>query len=149
MKYADINKFLYRGALTIQVEATLLCLTEPTECTHQRKPLENNVLAGNKSLFEDKLLSDVMIKCGDAEFKAHKAILASQSPVFKKMLESDMKEQRTNVIEISDVDQAVILICWHTSTLAVHLTWIRSSRSYSMLPINTNYHNSFKCARTS
>ena len=108
VKYADINKFLYRGALTIQVEATLLCLTEPTECTHQQKPLENNVLAANKSLFEDKQFADVTIKCGDAEFKAHKAILASQSPVFKKMLESDMKEQRTNVIEISDVDQAVI-----------------------------------------
>ena len=38
----------------------------------------------------------------------HKAVLASQSPVFRRMLESDMKEQRTNVIEISDVDQAVI-----------------------------------------
>ena len=107
---ANINKYLSHGTLTIQVDATILCYTDPIELVHQeqRKPLEDNVLAGIKCLFEDKLLSDVTIKCGDAEFKAHKAILASQSPVFKKMLESDMKEQRTNVIEISDVDQAVI-----------------------------------------
>ena len=107
---ADINKYLCHGTLTIQVDATILCYTDPVELVHQeqRKLLEDNVLAGVKCLFEDKLLSDVTIKCGDTEFKAHKAILASQSPVFKKMLESDMKEQRTNVIEISDVDQAVI-----------------------------------------
>ena len=38
------------------------------------------------------------------EFKAHKAILASQSPVFRKMLEADMKEKRLGIIEISDPD---------------------------------------------
>ena len=106
LKYADVDKYLCRGTLTIQVESTLLCLTDPMESAHeQRKPLEVHVLT---SLFENKLFADVTIKCGDAEFKVHKAILASQSPVFKKMLESDMKEQRTNVIEVSDVDQAVI-----------------------------------------
>ena len=108
--YADIDKYLCHGTLTVQFEGTLFCLTDPIESLSEQKPLEGklNMLAGNKSLFEDKLFADVTIKCGDAEFKAHKAILASQSPVFKKMLESDMKEQRTNVIEISDVDQAVI-----------------------------------------
>ena len=107
---ANINKYLCHGTLTIQVDATILCYTDPVESVHQeqRKPLEDNVLAGVKCLFEDKLLSDVTIKCEDAEFKAHKAILASQSPIFMRMLESDMKEQRTNVIEVSDVDQAVI-----------------------------------------
>ena len=109
VNYADIDNYLCHGTLTIQVQATLLCVTDPDESTHkQQKPLEDNVLAGVKTLFNDKAFADVMIKCGDAKFKAHKAILASQSPVFKKMLESDMKEQRTNVIEISDVDQAVI-----------------------------------------
>ena len=66
------------------------------------------MLAGMKSLLEDKTFFDLNIKCGGEEFKVHKAVLASQSPVFRRMLESDMKEQRTNVIEISDVDQAVI-----------------------------------------
>ena len=111
IKYADMDKYLCHGTLTVQFEATLFCLTDPIESVNERrKPMEDklNVLAGNKSLFEDKVFADAMIKCGDAEFKAHKAILVSQSPVFKKMLESDMKEQRTNVIEISDVDQAVI-----------------------------------------
>ena len=68
----------------------------------------NNVSTGMKKMLSDSLHSDLTIRCGRKEFKVHKAVLASQSPVFRRMLESDMKEQRTNVIEISDIDQAVI-----------------------------------------
>ena len=41
-------------------------------------------------------------------FKAHKIILASQFPVFKKMLEVDMKEKQEGVITISDIDTEVV-----------------------------------------
>ena len=60
------------------------------------------------SLLEDKLFTDMTIKCGDEEFKVHKAVLASQSPVFRKMFVSDMKEKWTSLIEISDTNSAVI-----------------------------------------
>ena len=107
--YSKLDQYTRSGTLVIQVDATIICLTDCTESIHERpQPLEDNVLAGVKSLLTNTHFADVTIKCPNAEFKAHKAILASQSPVFKKMLESDMKEQRTNVIEISDVDQAVI-----------------------------------------
>ena len=59
-------------------------------------------------MFADEIFTDLTIKCGGEEFKVHKAVLASQSPVFRRMLESDMKEQKTNVIEISDVDPMVM-----------------------------------------
>ena len=110
VQYADVERFLCQDTLIIQVHATLLCLSDPNESVlHEpRKPPEDNILSGVKYLFNEKLFADVTIKCGYTEFKAHKAILASQSPVFRRMLESDMKEQRTNVVEISDVDQAVI-----------------------------------------
>ena len=106
--YSKVGEYSHNGTLVVQVEATIFCLSDPDEYACDIQQLEDNVLAGNTSLLTDTSFSDVTIKCGDAEFKAHKAILASQSPVFKKMLESDMKEQRTNVIEIYDVDQAVI-----------------------------------------
>ena len=110
VKYADVERFVSQDTLIIQVQATILCLSDLAESVlrEEQAPRKDNVLEGVKNLFNAKLFADVMIKCGDAEFKAHKAILASQSPVFRRMLESDMKEQRTNVIEISDVDQAVI-----------------------------------------
>ena len=106
----DMDKFLCDGALTVQVNAILKFFMDPMETLTlhtERLPLDN-IFTGMKKLLSDGLLADLTIKCGDSEFKAHKAILASQSPVFRRMLESDMKEQRTNVIEISDVDQAVI-----------------------------------------
>ena len=108
--YSDnIDKYLHNGCLAVQVDATILCLADPTESFYEQKqPLEDNVLAGNKSLLIDTSFADVTIRCANAEFKAHKAILASQSPVFKKMLVSDMKEKKTSVIEIPDVDHAVI-----------------------------------------
>ena len=104
-----IDIFLCNGTMTIQVDATLRFVTDPTETLTYLPCLPlGNVLLGMKKILSDGLLYDLTIKCGGEDFKAHKAVLASQSPVFRRMLESDMKEQRTNVIEISDVDQAVI-----------------------------------------
>ena len=46
--------------------------------------------------------------CRDESFDAHKAILASQSPVLRKMFEVEMKEKHSNVIEIVDLDPSVV-----------------------------------------
>lgn len=106
---SSIESYLCNGTLTIQVNATILCYTDPSESLYEeRKISQDNVLAGMGSLHDDPLFADVTIKCGNVEFKAHKAVLASQSPVFKKMLESDMKERKSGIIEISDIDCAVI-----------------------------------------
>ena len=75
----------------------------------------NDVLVPADSIREDlgsfcqgDLFADVTITCGGKEFRAHKVILASQSPVFKKMLEIDMKERRSGVIEVPDITPAVM-----------------------------------------
>ena len=39
-------------------------------------------------------LSDIQIKCQDETFDAHQVILSARSPVFKRMLESDMVEKK-------------------------------------------------------
>ena len=54
-------------------------------------------------LYKNKVLTDTAIKCGDKEFKVHRAFLASQSPVFQAMFEVDMKEKQSGVIEVSDI----------------------------------------------
>ena len=59
-------------------------------------------------MHEEKCFADIVIKCGDQEFKAHKAILASQSPVFNRMLETDMKERRENIIKMDCIDPNVV-----------------------------------------
>ena len=105
----NIDEHLFNGTLTIQVNATL-CFHSPTEKVYetQKLPPENPAITAMKSLLEDKLFTDVTIMCGDKEFKVHKAVLASQSPVFKKMFVSDMKEKQTSLVEISDINPAVL-----------------------------------------
>ena len=58
-------------------------------------------------ILETQELSDVTIKCGPSEFKAHRDILAARSPVFKKILEEDKqgeipikKDMRSDTVEI-------------------------------------------------
>ena len=95
------------GTLIVQVDGTLYSHLKAIGEPEAFETLEN-VVMGMKCMFADKLFTDLTIKCGEEEFKVHKAVLASQSPVFRRMLESDMKEQRTSVIEISDTDPQVI-----------------------------------------
>ena len=63
--------------------------------------------ANYESLLESAKLSDVLFVIGNKEFKLHKAILASQSPVFSAMFENDLEEAKKNRVEITDVDVEV------------------------------------------
>ena len=103
---SKLNEFLFNDTLTIQVSATLLCISDPTETTLRVGcDVPANVRGDTMlDLYRDKAFADASIKCRDQVFKVHKAILASQSPVFRKMFEVDMKEKRSGVIEISDPD---------------------------------------------
>ena len=103
----EVDQYFCDGRLTIQVDA-ILCSCSDTVMHIEEKPVLQDKLMPLVSLFDNDLFTDLTIKCGGEEFKAHKAVLACQSPVFRRMLESDMKEQRTNIIEISDVDPEVM-----------------------------------------
>ena len=61
-----------------------------------------------KSIFKEEQYWDTEIKVGDKTFRVHKVILASASEVFHKMFESDMQEKNSGIVEISDVDPAVM-----------------------------------------
>ena len=55
-------------------------------------------------LWENSLFTDCCLLVAGHEFKAHKAILAARSPVFRAMFENEMKESLKNPIEIMDLD---------------------------------------------
>jgi len=59
-------------------------------------------------LYETKEYADVSITCRGKKFECHKNILASRSPVFKTMLDSDMKERHTGNVVIKDMDPEVL-----------------------------------------
>ncbi|XP_040596827.1 speckle-type POZ protein-like isoform X1 [Mesocricetus auratus] len=55
-------------------------------------------------LWENSFFTDCCLVVAGQEFRAHKAILAARSPVFRAMFEHDMQESRTNRIEIHDLE---------------------------------------------
>uniref|UniRef100_A0A8C6MN96 TD and POZ domain containing 3 n=1 Tax=Mus spicilegus TaxID=10103 RepID=A0A8C6MN96_MUSSI len=55
-------------------------------------------------LWENSRFTDCCLLVAGHEFKAHKAILAARSPVFRAMFENEMKESLKNPIEIMDLD---------------------------------------------
>ena len=59
------------------------------------------------ALHEDPF-ADFTLVVGDKELKAHKVVLAVRSPVFKRMIESPMQENRENRVEITDFDPKVV-----------------------------------------
>ena len=110
IKQDELTKYLDGHTLTLQVNATLLCLTDYSECVETNNTLvpADNIRKDIKCLYQDVSFADVTITCDGKEFRAHKVILATQSPVFKKMFEIDMKERRSGVIEVSDITPAVM-----------------------------------------
>ncbi|KAL1763418.1 speckle-type POZ protein, partial [Sigmodon hispidus] len=58
-------------------------------------------------LQENGSFADCCLVVAGQEFRAHKAILAARSPVFKAMFEHDMEERRKNRVEIHDLEPQV------------------------------------------
>ncbi|KAL6030367.1 hypothetical protein STEG23_034372 [Scotinomys teguina] len=57
---------------------------------------------------EDSSFTDFCLVVAGQEFRAHKAILAARSPVFRAMFEHDMEERKRNRVEIHDLEPQAI-----------------------------------------
>lgn len=110
MKYEDISGYVSSDTLSIQVNATLLYFTDPIEGVDEPCKLPpDDIRKDMQYLLKSEALADVTIRCGEKKFKAHKMVLAAQSPVFRKTFEANLKERRSNdVIEISDISPSVV-----------------------------------------
>jgi len=78
-------------------------------------------------LYNTKDNSDITITCGGKIFACHKIILASRSPVFKKMFESDMLEKRTRSVDIKNMTPEVL------ESLLEYIYTCRPSRKIHMI----------------
>lgn len=77
-----------------------------------------------KNLLEEKTHSDLKLVVNDQVFHVHKNILASRNKVICNMIEKDMKEKNTNVIQLDNWDPMVVqqlLEFWYTNTCNVTL----------------------------
>ncbi|XP_052034555.1 TD and POZ domain-containing protein 1-like [Apodemus sylvaticus] len=79
-------------------------------------------------LWENSIFTDCSLFVGGHEFRAHKAILAARSPVFRAMFEHEMQERLKNLVEIHDLDPQVF-----QEMMGFIYTWKAPNlKSYSM-----------------
>jgi len=121
---SDIDRMLPNGDLTIICDITILGLvsTSSVETKEEWEKRSNSlettrptlnqsleVLAEDfKKFFLTKEMSDVQIKCGDQTFDAHQSILSARSPVFSRMLQSEMKEKTSGRVILRDTSPDVV-----------------------------------------
>ncbi|XP_044584820.1 kelch-like protein 38 [Cotesia glomerata] len=75
--------------------------------------LDNNLYNEMRKFYNSEELSDVTIIVDETKIPAHKVVLAAQSEVFAKMLQSEMKEAKDGEINIKDHDPEIILEMLH------------------------------------
>ncbi|CAL1298356.1 unnamed protein product [Larinioides sclopetarius] len=61
-----------------------------------------------KTLYNDHLFSDIVLRTDTEEFQAHRSILSARSPVFRSMFSTDMKEKADKCVEISDLSSDTV-----------------------------------------
>ena len=112
------------GDLTIVCDITILGLVSTSsvetkeEWTRRSTSIETARPTLNQSLevlaedfkksFLSKEMSDVQIKCGDQTFDAHQFVLSARSPVFSRMLQSEMKEKTSGRVILRDTSPDVV-----------------------------------------
>ncbi|XP_057318692.1 speckle-type POZ protein-like B [Microplitis mediator] len=100
------DKLLPGNALTVCIE-----LTEFIESSRFNSPIfevplktaEHQIIDNLKDLFGSKAGTDVVLVVGDKKIPAHKTLLR-RSPVFSAMFTHQLKENKENEIDISDMD---------------------------------------------
>lgn len=70
--------------------------------------LEHNLSADFERLFMSQDFTDVTLAVNNKYIKAHEFVLSARSTVFAAMLKTDMKENKSNQIEITDIDEEII-----------------------------------------
>jgi speckle-type POZ protein len=105
-----VNNLLPNDTLTIccRVEETDEPEKEECDCEEEHPQTADNrrkLCEDLASLLDDKN-ADFVFKVENEEIFAHKAILTARSPVFAAMFQHDMRENKTNEAEVTDVTPA-------------------------------------------
>ncbi|PVH47394.1 hypothetical protein PAHAL_4G050800 [Panicum hallii] len=113
MSRRDLQTSGYLNDDAFTVECTLKVLRELRNKATAHRPADHLLRSSGLNHHLGELLrkgtgADVTLVASGESFKVHKAVLASRSPVFAAEFFGHMKEARSPVVEIEDMDAAVL-----------------------------------------
>ena len=121
-------------ALVSAIGASVIKVSRRDNCRRQ-------VCEDFGDILRSKEFSDFKIKCGDQTFDCHKLVLATRSPVFKAMFQSNMRENSLNEVSIRDVQPSTISQMLHfIYTGTFKNGFITEEGAYDLLGTANKYH---------
>ena len=115
INHSDLtDKLLPGGNLTLVFQITVyskgktLSGSEDSAKILRKDQSQKQVCDHLGQVLADKEFSDVEILCDGSVFPCHQIILAARSPVFRAMLQADMKEKETRKIDIEDSKPEIV-----------------------------------------
>ncbi|KAF8777716.1 TD and POZ domain-containing protein 3 [Argiope bruennichi] len=105
-------------------------LRDPYTASRSAEP--NSVSDDLRSLYKDRIVSDIQLKTVSKTFYAHKSVLCARSSVFRAMLTTDMKEKILDGIQIEDLDDNTIdqLLLFLYTDVVEDLHWESAMKLY-------------------
>ena len=107
--------YMPNGELTFNLDLTIFGINPTTFGSKKVNEVQTgsnetllNVCESLGEFFLSKELSDVLIECQDKMFEAHQVILSASSPVFRGMFSHDLKEKKSQHVEIKDLESGVV-----------------------------------------
>lgn len=99
------------GRFVIEIEFLDLKVAHPSGgepasiwASHQiKQSSDNTALSALARMLREGILTDITINAADGSIKAHRAIMATRSPVFRSMFSHDLKEKELSTVDISDM----------------------------------------------
>eukprot|EP00928_Gymnodinium_smaydae_P048008 TRINITY_DN32057_c0_g1_i1.p1 TRINITY_DN32057_c0_g1~~TRINITY_DN32057_c0_g1_i1.p1 ORF type:complete len:333 (-),score=37.22 TRINITY_DN32057_c0_g1_i1:35-988(-) len=91
------------------------------------------------ALYEKRLFTDALVKCGEKEIAVHRSVLAASSAVFENMFSCSMREAKDSILEIKGsppdaVELMIEFIYTHRVECGPHLAALFSLANQYMLP---------------
>lgn len=114
VRYSQLKEYEWQNKLMLRIEVRLYGrehLTTHDEHLTSTSAIPQTTLVRNmKQLCNQPVFSDIILRVQNEEFQAHRAILATQSPVFKAMFEHDMREKEDGIVDIQDTSAEIFTL---------------------------------------
>ncbi|KAL6661195.1 hypothetical protein ACP70R_000579 [Stipagrostis hirtigluma subsp. patula] len=91
------------GRFVIEIEFLDLKVADPSASHQIKQSSDNTALSALARMLQEDILTDITINAADGSIRAHRAILATRSPVFRSMFSHDLKEKELSTVDISDM----------------------------------------------